>query len=288
MKLCADHSRHVGERLIGTASRVDTWFLLEYAAAWGANALSESYLPDVVKTHLQKGLETIPHARVLFIRQPQRRVGFISFFVVESLSRQIKAFALQHYDELLSFDMQVQEGLAAIEPPQALYLVCTNGRRDAACSSYGVPVYEQLSAYEGDLVWQSTHLGGHRFAATAAFLPEGQIYGHLDSPAVPGLIAHHQAGDIMLSHYRGRSSYEPPVQAAEHFLLQAGHRELQLVELRNQHDHMWDVVFQSNQSRYPVRVERRLSAYEIYKSTGDDIPVQVPVWVVSPIEADVS
>src|SRR5262245_4997056 len=44
--LSCESSLAAGEHLFGTASRVDTWLLLEYNAPWGAKALPESPLPE--------------------------------------------------------------------------------------------------------------------------------------------------------------------------------------------------------------------------------------------------
>lgn len=288
MLLCADHSRAVGESLIGTAPRVDTWFLLEYNAAWGAKALPESHLPDVVKAHLQAIVDTVPQARMMFIRQPQRRADHIVFYVVDSLSAHIMAFALKSYDELLDFDPHTRYGLVPMSPPHSLYLVCTNGRRDVSCAAYGVPLYEQMTAYASAEVWQSTHLGGHRFAATVACLPHGLVYGHVEPQTAPDFVERYRRGEVDLAHYRGRSIYDPPVQAAEHFLLGQGLDGLRLQGVRQQEPFVWTVEFNTDAESYSVRVERQLSTYDVYKSTGDAQPVSVPVWRADLIQSDVA
>ena len=58
-----------------------------------------------------------------------------------------------------------------------LYLVCTNGNRDKCCAKFGQPVYEQVARDVGESAWQTTHIGGHRFAATIMLLPTGDMFG---------------------------------------------------------------------------------------------------------------
>ncbi len=53
-----------------------------------------------------------------------------------------------------------------------LLLVCAHGRRDACCAKLGTPVYESLSPHvDPGLLWQSSHHGGHRFAANVLVAP---------------------------------------------------------------------------------------------------------------------
>jgi hypothetical protein len=47
-------------------------------------------------------------------------------------------------------------------------------------------------------------------------LPFGIQLGRLDADAAPSVVARALAGRIELDHYRGRTYYEPSVQAAEH------------------------------------------------------------------------
>ena len=64
-------------------------------------------------------------------------------------------------------------------------------------------------------VWESTHLGGHRFAPTALVLPTGYLYGRLD---VAGAVAAYKAaavGEVEPGLCRGRSTWTQPGQVAE-------------------------------------------------------------------------
>ena len=52
-----------------------------------------------------------------------------------------------------------------------MWLVCTNGKRDACCARDGLPVARALAALRPDEAWECSHLGGHRFAANVALAP---------------------------------------------------------------------------------------------------------------------
>ncbi|WP_336923954.1 sucrase ferredoxin [Aquipuribacter sp. SD81] len=109
-------------------------------------------------------------------------------------------------------------------------LVCTNGARDVCCALSGRPaaalLRDRLREGAGGLlrrrraralVWESSHLGGHRFAPTAALLPSGMLLGGL-GPAPERLgdaVDEVLAGRTVADGYRGRSTYLPPEQAAE-------------------------------------------------------------------------
>ena len=96
-------------------------------------------------------------------------------------------------------------------------LVCGHGRRDACCARLGRPLFESISHhFAPDQLWQSSHLGGHRFAPNVLVLPHGVQLGRLPverAVEVAGLLSD---GRIPLDLYRGRTLYAPSVQAAEH------------------------------------------------------------------------
>ena len=72
--------------------------------------------------------------------------------------------------------------LPGVPAPPAL-LVCTHAERDPCCGTDGRALVDALAAAGVPDVWECSHLGGHRFAATALVLPTGYLYGHLDSTA---------------------------------------------------------------------------------------------------------
>jgi hypothetical protein len=106
--------------------------------------------------------------------------------------------------------------LATTVPSDApALLVCTNGSRDRCCAIDGRQV--ALAAHDliPDRVWETTHLSGHRFSATAVALPSGQVHGRLTPDQMPGLVGALVEGRTPLTSLRGRSTWGPREQAAE-------------------------------------------------------------------------
>ena len=122
-----------------------------------------------------------------------------------------------------------------------LVLVCAHGSRDRCCSLRGTAVCRALGSgaeLGDDELWLSTHHGGHRFAGNSLVFPFGLHLGRLDANSAPHVIAQALAGRIELDHYRGRTFYEPRVQAAEHAVREAtglvGIGDLRLAGVENE------------------------------------------------------
>jgi len=233
---CSDLSRDAAEQSFGTASIGEVWLLIEYREAWGAHALEDSALPARVKIHLNKFCKTVPRSRILFIKQERARAeDALSCFIVRCRERapSIVKLQLSDYGELLEFDAKALAngesfaGKSGIEEP--LFLVCTHGKRDKCCAKFGYALYKSL---RGDVskgaagddeggdtrVWQSSHVGGDRFAANLICFPHGLFYAHVTADAGRMIIAEYEGRRLVLEGYRGRASYSYPVQAAEFFI----------------------------------------------------------------------
>jgi hypothetical protein len=297
-QLCCEGSLEVGEQLFATASRVDVWLLLEYNAAWGAKALPESGLPDDIKAFLNRQLETIPNARFQFIKQERKstdRDG-VRFYVARSApgDAALYRFALADEKELLTLGIPaiLRGDYESSRIDETLFLICTNGKRDLACARYGIPLYRAMSKHSDESTWQTIHLGGHRFAGTMACVPEGLFYGRVGAGDVEQLINAYRAGQIDPHHYRGRSSYDPPVQAAEYFLRErTGNTDIGGLELKSTESagaDRWQVTFAMQGGLYSVTVSSRLSDFELYESTANTEKNRVPQYYLEDYETRTS
>lgn len=191
----------------------------------GSKALEESSIPDSVKAHLSTWLRGIQDARLLLIRQGRNgSQNRLNFFVAKTRDQAplIYQYRLNGYNDLLGFDI---DDLVVDNPDESahhywrpLYVICTNGRRDPCCAKWGVSLYRRLYEVIGEDLWQSSHVGGHRFAANMVCFPYGIYFGRLRPDEALPFIVGLQNGQIDLNHYRGRSYYPPPAQAGEYFL----------------------------------------------------------------------
>ena len=220
--LCSEVSLADDEPLAATASRVDHWILVEYRGLWAPRPLPSSGLTDQVKAHLQRHVAELPRTKLLFIRRPERRRrAGLRLFLAASQEQEprLYRFDLADYHDLLDLDLtQLLRGgapaAATVEHP--LLLVCTHGKHDPCCAKYGRPLYEALREWtDEEWVWQSSHLGGDRFAGNLVCLPGGLYFGRLTAPAAWDVLDELLAGRIHLDRYRGRSCYAFSTQAAE-------------------------------------------------------------------------
>jgi hypothetical protein len=283
-----ESSLQAGEQLFGTASRIDAWVLIEYPGTWGRKAFEESEIPEPVKRHVADSLSGTPNASVKLIRQPARREEQgLSCFVARSdeADPRLYRFQLDSYDGLLALDLAaLLTGDAAYQDAlteEKLMLVCTNGRRDLCCARYGVVAYDALAEPGGDVVWQSSHLGGHRFAANVACLPHGLIHGRIGAGQGQTFVDVYFSNQVLLETYRGRSCYEPLAQVADYFLREQtgehgidAYRLLDAVELAD-----GGVVVRFSEPAagvtHTVTVIPQPDPVRVFKSTGDERPVPV-------------
>lgn len=237
---CSALSLLVGEPLAGTAvAETDLWVVLEQPQAWGPKGVEDSGLPAPLAERLRLFGERYPRARVQLIRRPERgRAGERLLFLgrAEPAALRLHRVRLPDLGALDAVDLDAWAGGA---PPtdaetisEPLYLVCVHGKRDRCCAQRGMPVFNALERVAGARVWQTTHLGGHRFAATLLVLPDGICYGRVQPEEAGPLAAAHARGQIYdLARVRGRCAYPSAAQAAE-VALRAQLGELTLGALR--------------------------------------------------------
>ena len=199
---CSELSIALGEPLHATAPFAREWLLIEEPAAWGEKAVAEAGFGEVEARGKEQGV------RVGLIR-PFRRRGVRSRRVFR-----VSCTPPDPFVELLPEPDLDARGERVGGP---LYLVCTNGRRDVCCGLAGRVLARALAPEVGESLWETSHIGGHRFAPNLVCLPEGLVYGRLDAEAARRVVGAHRAGRIVLEHFRGRSSLEPAAQAADYF-----------------------------------------------------------------------
>jgi hypothetical protein len=220
--LCASVSSESAEPLVATASRVDYWILVEYRGLWDRDVLGGSLLSAQLKAHLRRQLDRLGHARLLFVKKPERRRHDrrgIFFGCSRPGEERFYTLELDHHDDLMGIDLA--EALTGPSTPgvpveHPFFVVCTHGKRDRCCAKFGRPLYDAFRrAADSDWVWQSTHVGGDRFAGNVVALPQGLYFGRVDEDDVRPLLADYLEGRLYLERYRGRAAYPFALQAAE-------------------------------------------------------------------------
>lgn len=111
-------------------------------------------------------------------------------------------------------------GERAAAPCPRLLLVCTDGRHDRCCAEHGRRFHDALVAESAARarplpLAESSHLGGHRFAATCLLLPDGLAHGRLRPADAGPLLDALGGGRPLLARYRGRLGWSEAQQVAE-------------------------------------------------------------------------
>lgn len=219
---CARASRARGDELAGTASTVRSYLLLEHPGPWGVDALRDARLPDGLGAHLQE--QSRRHrVRVLLVRRPGRRASGTATRVLAARAAGGASWAesavLDRIDDVRDLDLAALGAgtTLGLEPaPEPLLAVCTHGRHDACCAELGRPVAVELAAGpHAHAVWETSHVGGDRFAGNLVVLPRGLYYGGLDPQSAAAVADATGRGEVLLEHFRGRSDLSMPAQAAE-------------------------------------------------------------------------
>lgn len=224
---CAAICRRLDEPLIGTApSTAAGWLLIEHPGPWPAYGLPQD-VPTAVARFARRALGH--GVRTQLIRRPDRtgrQVELPTVLVAGGLAgrRWLERRDLDDPGAFGGLDPAAFAEPAAPgfgSPVEAALLVCTHGRREVCCAKYGRPVAQALAARFAPLVWETTHVGGDRFAANLVVLPSGGYYGRLDPAEAVDVAQAALDGRIDLDRFRGTAGLPEAAQAAECLLRRA-------------------------------------------------------------------
>jgi hypothetical protein len=192
------------------------WLLIEHPGPWPSEpteAVLSAPLRELVDSASEFGI------RVQMIRRPGRRTagGVRDVYAGWTAGREPW---LRRGEGAEGLDL---EKLAAGSAPgfgtlvsEPLYLVCTHARRNACCARLGGPLASALAARQPGRVWETTHVGGHRYAANLVILPHGLYYGPVGVDLATAAIGAYERGTVLPDRYRGRAGQPKSTQEAEH------------------------------------------------------------------------
>ncbi|MCY4142383.1 MAG: hypothetical protein OXG08_01665 [Gammaproteobacteria bacterium] len=263
---CSDLSTAAGENMLGTAPQVDFWILLEYREQWTRKAVDDNELPDPVSSWLGDSIAALEKKgrkpRVQFIRQPRRATGPRKLFVSESSL--LRSMSFSSYLDLTEIDLEQDVTEAQTSN---FYCVCAHASRDLCCSRYGLATWNRLLELSEGRAWQSTHLGGHRFAPNVLVLPQGRLYGRVHLNKVDGFFSKVENGEVDYELLRGRSEFASEAQACECLV---EHQVNSVLACDS------DLVrFATTKGELEVNVPARREEMAVVASCGDDEPTYV-------------
>lgn len=220
---CSDQSLSRDDPLYGTASAGHAWAMLELGGAWGQSAFLDS--PAIIDRELGRQVcRRIEAAgmRVTAIRRPGRRPvkPRWRWFIArcDEGSEALHHGEVDEAGDYLDIALDGSDGELTSGP---LVAVCAHGKHDQCCAVRGRSAAAAIAAEYPEFVWECSHLGGDRFAATMLVLPEGLCYGRVDSTDSAELVRLYLDGRLDHRYLRGRTCLPHVVQAAQHFAREA-------------------------------------------------------------------
>ena len=210
---CSALSEALDEPMAGSVDHRIRWLLVEDRSAWGRKATDDVLGADLARDAKRLGV------RILLIRRREGDPAADAVrraIVVDTATREM---AIRTLTDLSDLDVEAVAtapvadfGAPLTEP---IFLVCTNGKRDACCALRGRGLMGALAADHGERTWECTHIGGHRFAGNLVCLPDGIVYGRVVPADGPRLAVAYLDGIVDPSLLRGRSAWPAPAQVAE-------------------------------------------------------------------------
>ena len=214
---CAAASQLRGDPMTGSAPVARRWVLIEHHGPWAKQPLQSEGIPREVAAQIEQACE-IYHGKPLLVRRHSRQGRESTermWCVVDTVEQTWVRGTWSTPSDLL----EVCRVLSQITPESAsdaedMVLVCTHATRDACCAVRGRPSAARLARAFGDEVWECSHLGGHRFAATMLVLPDGTCYGRVDLGEAEAVVRDHRAGRVQARLLRGVTRFGPHEQSA--------------------------------------------------------------------------
>ncbi len=273
---CAEVARAEDEPMPGSADVVDVWIMLEYVPAWGAKATADNALAEPTRAWLQRLVDDVVarglKPRLQLIRRPE--IDHVGVTLMIAADAQLHRIDATDYAALTARSL----GDVLATPPSHArqYFVCTNGQRDVCCARFGLPTYAALRARVGERVWQTTHVGGHRFAPNVLTLPRAALYGRVQPTDVDAFVDTIERDELAARWLRGRTHHRPQIQVAEVALAQRGLDVSGPAAMQTFEDG-FRVTFGAHTAIVHAGQPR-----EVLTSCGDERKTVVP-WVVSEI-----
>lgn len=198
--------------MIATAPPGQRWLLIEREGAWPTRAL-DVFDPFDADALSQKA--DAYGARISLIRRPRRHPrtpGAFRWAIADIRPGHegVRWSEAETVEEVVADSWHVERGGG-----DPVAIVCAHSKHDVCCALRGRPVAAALEPMWPGQVWECSHLGGDRFAASMVVLPHGLCFGRVDAGAGFEILDAYHRGELLTDRLRGRSAYTRPEQAAD-------------------------------------------------------------------------
>lgn len=208
---CSDMSLARREPLAGTGAHPERMLLLRWPkGGWDARFGEAPGMAPALREILARLREG--GRRVNLIDRKGTAAGLHPLYLFpEGLARTVTAAELPA--ALAQVEAGETSGWETCAGP--VILVCTHGQKDRCCAKKGHAAYRALRDAGAADLWESTHLGGCRFAGTALVLPERRKYGRLSPDEAAAFLASEARNAPYLPAFRGSCGLAASAQVAE-------------------------------------------------------------------------
>ena len=261
------------EPLPGTAKKESVYVLFEWPGGWSRDVLDGDTFGPELTAQLKAKLKGV--AGLQLIRRPGRdgrQVGKMHrCYLVWAERGVMELVLLTGPEKILDLDLTGprRNGGGAVETP--LVLVCTHAKRDTCCAVKGRPLAAELVEDYPDMVWETSHTKGHRFAPSVMLMPWGYSFGRMNKEAAAQMIAAAARGKYFYPVNRGRGIFGPRGQVAElavaRELIDAS-EDLYYGQLHAEDEKQGPVVTHADGRRWSVTLEQR-AVEGVVSSCGD-------------------
>lgn len=211
---CALRAQLRGDPMLGTAFPASRLLLVEQPGPWGARGLRDSRCGAAAAEAVLSNA-VAAGVRVQTIRRPGRTPSGSTlrwaFVDTRAGHESLRWGRYDSADELAELPL---DGSAGAPDDQPVYLVCAHGRHDTCCALRGRPVAAALHEARPGRVFETSHVGGDRFAANVLVLPAGLLYGRVLPFAAEEFVAAAEADEVIGALLRGRVGLASAAQAA--------------------------------------------------------------------------
>lgn len=208
---CSEITLNINEPLYGSAPTASRFILITWPKKfWKSKALLSDHLPqDIFELNLKlESSEQPPLIRL--ISSPEISENYSDIYIFPD---QVKYSKVTPSDIASVIDSHLSEIHHETYSPEKIsgkiITLCTHGTHDQCCAKFGsgiFPVIRQIIFHNklNISLFESSHIGGHRFAATCMVFPECDCYGRLqDFPLETFLLDFIDKNKIFTDAYRG-------------------------------------------------------------------------------------
>lgn len=218
-RFCTVESVKAGDPLAGTATHAARNLLISWPRPkWSRSLRVARDMDDDLAESIHRLAANGRRVNLIDRRGRSPSVHRV-YLLPEGLSFDIDRTDLQGFLEALESggDLSAWAGVTMIK---SLVLCCTHGRKDKCCAKFGFAAYQALAGTVETQklpfdVWESSHLGGCRLAASVMIFPSMRKYGRVAPEQVLPLLEHEADGVPYLPCYRGQSLLTAAQQCAE-------------------------------------------------------------------------